>query len=97
MRVSYDQFVDELINESGQDAVSVRRVLLAMSKTLNILPEGATVMTPLGFYKVVRVKGRLVKTPSGQVGRVPDCLEVRLVSNKRHRRRILANESVIPG
>lgn len=88
MRVTYNQLVDELINVSRQDAVAVRRVLLAMASVLNILPEGAMVQTPMGTFKVVRVAGQRIHTPSGQTGMSSDLLIVRLKAGKRMRRTI---------
>lgn len=85
MRVGYDQLVEEMINESGEDAVAIRRVLNAMASTLAKLPEGASVLTPLGYFKVVKVKARPIATPSGQVGTVPEGLVVRLIPGGRLR------------
>lgn len=62
----YAEFVKHLVAMSGHPEEVVREVLMNVPDALMLLGGEDTLHTPLGTFRVVTRKSRMVKLPSGE-------------------------------
>jgi len=61
--VQYDEFLFRLANVSGVSVESIREVLYYLPDVLVSMREGEITKTPLGVFRAVRKRARLVVPP----------------------------------
>jgi nucleoid DNA-binding protein len=87
--MQYDHLIARIAKLSGYPESIVRDILWALPDALLHLPEGETVRTPLGRFRMVRKAGRAIKLPgSEKKAQMVERLQVRLEPNKRLKKAI---------
>lgn len=63
--MTYDKLVTRLVQLTGLHSDVVKKVLVYLPDALMTLPDGGNVRTPLGVFRMVERKPRMVRLPDG--------------------------------
>ena len=86
--MTYKELLAKIADTTGMNKLDVRNVLFCIPDLLIGLAENETVRTPLGTFRMIKRKSRVVKPPKGSVTTVPAGLVVKLKVSAKLKRAI---------